>query len=213
MRVLRQPATTRLTHGLITIAFLVLAVTGTMLHFHLRSHAFSAKNLHLLMAVGMLGVGAGYYAQALMNGTIARLILRKRDLPKLVPMAQYYAGSRSEAPEYDGYNPLQRAAYTGVLFIVAPVLALSGLALWPHVAFAHSIAMLFGGRSAGIWHLIFAISLVLFVAGHTLMVVATGFINNVRSMITGWYEVEPRAASPRELKPGTAGKTGKLAAG
>lgn len=197
MRVFRQPATTRASHWLVTLIFLVLAVTGAMLYFHVRPAFFNARNLHLVMAAGMIVAGTCYYVQAVGNGTIGRLVLRARDLSKLRPMAEYYLGLRAVAPDYDGYNPLQRAAYTGLLFAAAPALALSGLALWPHAQFAHGLAMLFGGRSAHVWHLVFALALVAFVAGHTFMVAATGFVNNIRSMVTGWYELHPPFASPR----------------
>ena len=188
MRVFRQPATTRASHWLIAAAFFGLALTGAMLYFHLRVHFLNARNLHLVMAVGMLVAATAYYMQAVMNGTIARLLLRARDVRSLVPMAQYYLGRRASPPKYDGYNPLQRAAYTGLLFALLPLLAVSGLALWPHAPFAHGLATLFGGRSAKTWHVVFAVSLLAFVMGHTFMVAATGFVNNVRSMITGWYE-------------------------
>ena len=173
--------------------FLLLLVTGTMLRFHLRTHAFNVLGMHLVLAVGMLVAGICYYVQALATGSIARLMLRARDLPKLLPMARYYLG-RCCAPQYDGYNPLQRATYTGLLFGLAPLLALTGLAIWPHVAFAHGLAMLFGGKKAFLWHFILAIGLVVFVFGHTVMVAATGFANNMRSMITGWYDLDPRSA-------------------
>lgn len=193
MKVLRQPATTRISHWLITGLFFLLLVTGTMLRFHIRTHLFNALSLHLAVAVGMLVAGICYFVQALANGTIARLVLRARDLPKLLPMAQYYLGRRS-APKYDGYNPLQRATYTGLLFGLAPLLALTGLAIWPHAAFAHGLAALFGGKKAFLWHFILAIGLLVFVFGHTVMVAATGFANNMRSMITGWYELNPQGA-------------------
>lgn len=196
MRVFRQPATTRSSHWLIALAFFALALTGAMLYFHIHPPLFNARNIHLIMAIGMIVAALCYYVQAVMNGTIGRLIVRRTDIPKLKPMMAYYLGRRATPPPYDGYNPLQRAAYTVLLFMLFPMLMLSGLATWPHAPFAHSLAALFGGRSAEIWHLFFALSLAGFVAGHTIMVAATGFINNVRSMITGWYEVASQADAP-----------------
>ncbi|MBV9271955.1 MAG: cytochrome b/b6 domain-containing protein [Candidatus Eremiobacteraeota bacterium] len=195
MKVFRQPATTRASHWLIAVAFFGLATTGAMLYFHVRLPFLNPRNIHLVMAIGMLVAAAAYYVQAVMNGTIARLLLRTRDLRNVVPMAQYYLGWRASPPAYDGYNPLQRAAYTGLLFVLLPLLAMSGLALWPHAAFAHALATLFGGRSAKVWHVVFAVSLLAFVTGHTFMVIATGFVNNVRSMITGWYEEKAEVLS------------------
>lgn len=159
-----------------------------MLYFHIHPRLFNARNVHLIAAIGMIVAAFCYYVQAVMTGTIARLILRRTDIPKLKPMAEYHLGRRPKPPAYDDYNPLQRAAYTGLLFVLFPLLILSGLAIWPHTPFMHTLAALFGGRSAEIWHLVFALSLAGFAVGHIVMVAATGLINNVRSMITGWYQ-------------------------
>jgi thiosulfate reductase cytochrome b subunit len=48
------------------------------------------------------------------------------------------------------------------------------------------LTALFGGRAAQIWHIGFALELVLFVMGHALMVATTGLRNNLRSIVTGW---------------------------
>jgi thiosulfate reductase cytochrome b subunit len=56
---------------------------------------------------------------------------------------------------------------------------------------------LFGGRpSARTLHFITASSLVLFVAVHVLMVVLSGFWNNVRSMISGRYAIDRSGDAP-----------------
>jgi len=63
---------------------------------------------------------------------------------------------------------------------------------------------LFGGRqSARSLHFLAALGLVLFVAVHLAMVVLAGTINEVRSMITGWYRLPAeRKGSPRHEHPG-----------
>jgi hypothetical protein len=46
----------------------------------------------------------------------------------------------------------------------------------------------FGGRqSARSIHFILAFAFLLFTFGHVFMVLTTGFFNNMRSMVTGWY--------------------------
>lgn len=186
MRVFRHPATTRASHWLIAVTYGVLAITGVIIYFHLRGRAYSTK-VHLVVSVCMLVIVVGYFMQAVSNGTITRLILRRRDLANLAPMAEYYLGRRRDAPPHDGYNPLQRAAYTGLLFVLFPMIAISGFGRWPHAAFARWVAASFGKHSASMWHIVFAVAISVFVVMHITMVARTGLVNNVRSMITGWY--------------------------
>lgn len=89
-------------------------------------------------------------------------------------------------------NPLQKISYFGIVFIVAPIVILSGLALSPAVdAWVPWLPQLFGGRQfARIWHFGGMIALIAFFAVHLLMVGLTGLVNNLRSMISGWYVVK-----------------------
>jgi thiosulfate reductase cytochrome b subunit len=89
-------------------------------------------------------------------------------------------------------NPMQKITYFGVVFVVAPIVILSGLALGPSVdAWAPWLPALFGGRQfARIWHFGGMIALILFFGIHIVMVALTGVWNNLRSMITGWLVVE-----------------------
>jgi thiosulfate reductase cytochrome b subunit len=88
-------------------------------------------------------------------------------------------------------NPMQKLSYFGVVFIVAPIVILSGLALAPSVdAWAPWLPALFGGRQfARIWHFGGMIALIGFFVVHLAMVTLTGLWNNLRSMITGWLSV------------------------
>ena len=61
------------------------------------------------------------------------MILRPSDLPKLWPMQAYYLKLRKEPPPHGTYNPLQKAAYTAVGFVIAPLVVLTGLALSPGI--------------------------------------------------------------------------------
>lgn len=89
------------------------------------------------------------------------------------------------------YNVLQKSVYTTVIFGLAPVIVLTGLAMSPAVDAAIPwLLSVFGGRqSARTIHFIACFGLIGFVAVHLFMVATTGLINNVRSMITGWFHV------------------------
>ena len=89
------------------------------------------------------------------------------------------------------YNVLQKLAYGGVLFVALPAMILTGLAMSPGMnAAAPWLPDLLGGRqSARSLHFIFTFGLVTFFIVHIAMVVLAGPLNELRSMITGWYRL------------------------
>lgn len=97
------------------------------------------------------------------------------------------------------YNILQKFSYIGVIFILLPLMILTGLTMSPGFnATAPWLLDLFGGRqSARSVHFIAAWALVLFFLVHIVMVLLAGPVNEVRSMITGWFRLPPeRDAAP-----------------
>ncbi len=82
---------------------------------------------------------------------------------------------------------------------MGPMMAATGLALWPHLPIFRPLAHFFGGRSAvTLWHLGFGLELALFFVGHMVMVVTTGLRSNLAAIITGWYY--PASAAPGRLQ-------------
>ncbi|TPW26368.1 cytochrome b/b6 domain-containing protein [Pararhizobium mangrovi] len=90
------------------------------------------------------------------------------------------------------YNVLQKLSYAGILVVVIPLLILTGLTMSPGVVPSWSWLLdLFGGRqTARTIHFVCMLLVVLFFIVHVLMVVAAGPINELRSIITGWYRVD-----------------------
>ena len=89
------------------------------------------------------------------------------------------------------YNILQKLSYVGVIFGLLPTMVLTGLTMSPGMDAAWPWLLdLFGGRqSARSVHFICAGLLVAFIVVHLLMVVLAGPVNELRSMITGWYRL------------------------
>jgi Ni/Fe-hydrogenase b-type cytochrome subunit len=123
---------------------------------------------------------------------LRELILRPSDIPKLLPMQLYYFHLRKEPPPHGTYNPLQKAAYTVVLFVFIPLIILTGLALSPGIdAMTGPLVWLLGGRQfARTWHFTLMAILIAYFCTHMLLVFSTGAWNNVKSMITGWYRLK-----------------------
>jgi Ni/Fe-hydrogenase b-type cytochrome subunit len=89
------------------------------------------------------------------------------------------------------YNALQKIAYCAVLFVLLPLVILTGLTMSPGMNAAWPVLLdLFGGRqSARSLHFIAAAGLVLFFFVHIAMVLLAGPLNELRAIITGWYRL------------------------
>jgi thiosulfate reductase cytochrome b subunit len=91
------------------------------------------------------------------------------------------------------YNSLQKLAYLGVIFGLAPTMLITGLTMSPGIdAAAPWLLDLLGGRqSARTLHFLTAMLIVLFIVVHLVMVLLAGPLNELRSMITGRFQVPP----------------------
>lgn len=91
------------------------------------------------------------------------------------------------------YNVLQKLTYIAVIFILLPLMIVTGLSMSPGVdSAAPWLPDLFGGRqSARTIHFITASLIVLFILVHLIEVLLSGVFNELRSMITGWFAVKP----------------------
>jgi thiosulfate reductase cytochrome b subunit len=195
----RHSATTRITHWGILASFALLFGTGAAIYdrrprFRLGSQSltlpripswltvtFSPTIVHYIFAGVFVLCGIAYFAWGLRNGHFKELLLKRDDAAKLVPMQLYYLRLRNEPPQYGRYNPLQKLAYSIVLFVIAPLIVLSGAALLPFPIF-HPIETIFVG-GVKLWHFALMLALCLFIIIHVGMVLATGLVKNMRPMI------------------------------
>lgn len=90
------------------------------------------------------------------------------------------------------YNVLQKLAYLCVIFGLAPLIVLTGLTMSPTIDTAFPwLLTIFGGRqTARTIHFISCFSFVGFIVIHVSQVILTGFFNNIRSMVTGWFVIK-----------------------
>jgi thiosulfate reductase cytochrome b subunit len=111
--------------------------------------------------------------------------------------------TRARGEEAKRYNVIQKLTYIVVIFVLLPLMILTGLSMSPGVNSAASwLPQLFGGRqSARTIHFISANLIVLFVIVHVFEVLIAGFFNEMRSMITGWFVVRPERGDAKGTKP------------
>ena len=91
------------------------------------------------------------------------------------------------------YNILQKLSYVAVIFVLLPLMILTGLTMSPSMDASWPWLLdLFGGRqSARSIHFLCAAALLGFIIVHLVMVVLAGPFNEVRSMITGRFRIPP----------------------
>jgi thiosulfate reductase cytochrome b subunit len=150
------------------------------------------RRWHFFFAWILVLSGLVYVGNLIARGHIADLWPTFADLRTLPRSILDHARLRFPAgDEALRYNVLQKLAYLSVV-IAFFVLVLAGLTMSPAVDSAFPwLLTLFGGRQAArAVHFLLATYLVLFVIVHLVMVVLSGPINNMRSMITGRYRIK-----------------------
>lgn len=152
----------------------------------------TGRVVHFFFAWILVGALAIWLISSLANGHLWRdVILKPRDLRQLP--GDIWAHIRFKFHHGRTYTPLQKAAYFGVFFILFPLIILTGLSMSPTMNAGWPwLVELFGGRqTARTIHFVTMVLLVLFFVVHIAMVVLAGPINELRSMITGYYRASP----------------------
>jgi thiosulfate reductase cytochrome b subunit len=150
------------------------------------------RQWHLFFAWIFVLTGLLYMSYTLLSRHITRdLVPTRSDLRGIGRAVKDHLLLRHDKTAA-GYNVLQKAAYLGVLFGLAPLMLLTGLSMSPMIDTAFPwLLPLFGGRQgARTIHFMACFSFVAFIAIHVAQVIITGFVNNMRSMLTGWFALK-----------------------
>jgi thiosulfate reductase cytochrome b subunit len=138
--------------------------------------------------------GLAYAAYALLGGHLRRDLLPSgRDLAHIGRSLWDHLRLRfPKGEEAKRYNVLQKLAYLATVFVLGPIIVLAGLTMSPRLDASFPVLLdIFGGRqSARSIHFLCAAALLGFVVIHLIMVLISGVWNNLRSMITGRYDIE-----------------------
>jgi thiosulfate reductase cytochrome b subunit len=145
---------------------------------------------HLFFAWLFVANGALYVGYSIISRRASRDLVPRRDQWRQIggTIRDHLTFRLHRSAEY---NLIQKLAYLTVILVLAPLVVLTGLTMSPAVAAAAPWLLdVFGGRqSARTIHFLLTVLFVLFVVVHVMMVLLSGFLNNMRSMITGWYSV------------------------
>jgi len=151
------------------------------------------RQWHLFFAWVFVINGVLFMIYALLSGHVhCDLFPRWRDIRGIgQSLFDHLLLRHPTGEEAKRYNVLQKLAYTGVLFGLTPLIVLTGLSMSPMIDAAFpGLLTLFGGRqSARALHFIVCMAFIGFIVTHVSMVALAGLINNLRSMVTGWFRI------------------------
>jgi thiosulfate reductase cytochrome b subunit len=158
------------------------------------------RRWHFFFAWFFLFNGLAYLLWSLGSGHLRRdLAPTGQELKHIGASVWDHARLRfPKGEEAKRYNVLQKLSYLLVVLVLLPLMLLTGLAMSPGMDSVFPILLdVFGGRqTARTIHFISASLIVIFFVVHLVMVLISGVWNNLRSMITGRYVVEPAEDKP-----------------
>lgn len=150
----------------------------------------TGRVVHFFFAWLLVGTLAVWLIASLFNRHLWRDVVMKGGDWRRLP-GDLWNHLRFRFAHGRSYSPLQKLSYGLVLFVLFPLIILTGLAMSPGMNAGWPwLIDVFGGRqTARTIHFLAMIGLVTFFVVHVAMVVLAGPINEMRSMITGWYRV------------------------
>lgn len=222
LHTVRHSLATRVTHWINTLAFVALLTSGiAILVAHPRLYwgeagAFGSpalielplplnldqsgwgRSLHFLSAwvcvvngalYVFFGIASGHFAADLKP---ARTDIAWSSIQRRISNALHLR--QPDENESLSSNVVQRVAYLAVVFILFPLMILTGLAMSPAVTSVLPIIVeVFGGhQSSRTIHFFVTNILVFFLVIHVAMVFLSGFSSRVRAMITGHMDSKDR---------------------
>ena len=159
--------------------------------FDIFNHNGWGRSLHFLFAWVLVITGVIYLLAGVRTGHFKKHIWPhlKEFSPQLVWQDMMRHIKMKIPPTTGGpqYGLLQKFAYATVIFIMLPMTVVTGLTMSPTVTAAYPFLLdVFGGmQSARTIHFFASVALVLFLLVHVLMIIKSGFNQQIRHMTLG----------------------------
>lgn len=201
-----QPTPVRIWHWLNAFGIITLTVTAAQIRFPEYVQLFASyKSAILLHNTAGLVVAASFSLWFFYYGLVARNMRKiyvptKDDLQHgLLRQAKFYLltyflgwpNPHHATPE-DKFNPMQKSAYMAIMFVLVPIVALTGILL-TNVSPLRELVILVGGLKILVAvHFLMACSLIAFLFTHVyLATLGKTPMAYIKPMWTGWEEEAP----------------------
>ncbi|MBK9291838.1 MAG: cytochrome b/b6 domain-containing protein [Bacteroidetes bacterium] len=200
-RLYLYPIWLRLWHALNAIMFLVLIATGLSMQYSspdaplirfdlaVRLHNIAGVIVslnYLIFIAGNLATGNGRHYRIVFEG-YTRRIMQQVDYY----VRGHFKGEKAPFPVTANrkFNPLQQATYVGTMYLLLPLIIITGLALLFPETIANRVGNLSGIYLTALLHSAVGFLLSLFMVIHIYFsTMGATPTSNFKSMATGWHE-------------------------
>ncbi len=201
MRHVLHPLTLRVWHWVNTVLIVLLILTGVRLRIPDIGFLFAYRNAVLIHRwTGFIAIASFLFwlAYGLASGSIARYYAfhLRRDAAGMGKQGLYYAiglfkgrANPYPATTTEKFNPLQKVAYIGVMFVLTPLVGATGI-LFSNIPYFHGAINAIGGmRVLDAIHVVLAYLFVIYLIVHVYMATLgpTPF-THTKAMFTGYEE-------------------------
>jgi thiosulfate reductase cytochrome b subunit len=146
------------------------------------------RSLHFLAAWILVVAGVIYVVTGIVTGHFRnRLFPNGREFTWKFLVSDIIRHLRMQFFSSAEYNVVQKWSYLFVIFILLPLIALTGLTMSPAITAAYPflLKIFLGAQSARTIHFFASIALELFLLVHVMMIIITGFKQQIRAMTIG----------------------------
>lgn len=149
------------------------------------------RSLHFLAGWFLLIPGLIYFIAGIFTGHFRKhLIPRGKEFSLRLFWQDIINHMRMQIPSATNgpqYGLLQKCSYALVIFFLMPVIVMTGMTMSPAITAAYPflLKLFFGAQSARTIHFVASTALVLFLIVHVVMVIKSGFKQQIRSMTIG----------------------------
>lgn len=215
-RVYLQPTPVRIWHWLNAFGFITLCITGVQIRFPQHVTIFDSYRSAILLhntagLVVAVSFSLWFFYYVLVARSVTKIYIpNKDDLQNgLVRQAKFYLltyflgwENPHHATPQDKFNPMQKSAYLAIMFVLVPLISLTGIML-TNVAFLRDFVVLIGGLKILMnIHFLLACSLGAFLFTHVyLATLGHTFFAYFKPMWTGWEEEEEETYTHHHQKP------------
>ena len=198
-KIFLHPVPIRIWHWINACLILFLIITGIQLRFPGVSifQYNHAVYLHKIVGFVLTGSFLYWFAYYVISGGLRKhYMFRKRDVKGLIDQASYYTfllfrGAKSPftPSTNEKFNPLQKVAYLSLMFILTPVIIVTGI-LFSDIAYFLKIINYIGGvRILDAMHVSTGYAFILYLIIHLYMsTLGHRITTHTKAMITGYEE-------------------------
>lgn len=200
-----QPTPVRIWHWLNALGIVTLCLTGAQIRFpeyvKILTTYKSAIMLHNTAGIVVaLSFSLWFFYYTMIAGTMAQLYFPKKDDLQTGMIRQmifyffnYFRGKPNphHATPENKFNPMQKSAYLAIMFVLVPLVSLTGIFLM-NIAPLRDLVIMIGGLKLLVGaHFLLACSLCAFLFTHIyLATLGHTPLAYFKPMWTGWEEVE-----------------------